>query len=130
MSNNYSVSVGRYSVGRYSNNSASVAIGNTIIDSTCIALGKNASTSGTDCISIGCNVSTSGIARIQIGSPKFTENEIWMSNINIRGLQDRIEQLETIIEKQSKLIDTLWYAPGMPGYQEAFDMWDKDAQTN
>jgi hypothetical protein len=63
-----------------------------------------------------------------IGSKEDTDNEIWLNNINVREMQARIEYLEKLLAKQSKLIESMWYAPGMPGYQEGKDMWDHDTK--
>ena len=95
--------------------------------SNCIAIGTAVTTESGNCIATGYNsVAKENYEDTQIGCRDFTDNEIWLSNIDIRELVSRVEQLEGIIEKQSDLINKLWYAPGMPGYEEGKDMWDND----
>lgn len=115
-----------------SSSSYSVAIGNQTHNPrlTSIAIGGSARVMADECIAIGQNAIAQNKADIQIGSKEITENQIWINNVNIREMQSRIDQLEEIVEKQNKLIEAMWYAPGMPGYQEGKEMWDTDTSRN
>lgn len=42
----------------------------------------------------------------------------------ITDLKTKIDELEIVIAKQHEMIETMWYAPGMPGYKEAEQSWD------
>lgn len=115
-----------------SSSSYCVAIGNATHNPrlTSIAIGGSARVMADECIAIGQNAIAQNKADIQIGSKEITENQIWINNVNIREMQSRIDQLEEIVEKQNKLIEAMWYAPGMPGYQEGKEMWDTDTFRN
>lgn len=47
---------------------------------------------------------------------------------NIDDLYKRIDDLTNICNEQRELINILWYAPGMPGGQQAIDEAKKSAK--
>jgi hypothetical protein len=121
---------GRYNMNQSINNIQH--IGNSIPNygDDSISIGRNVHVNSANCIAIGANIKTEKPNEIQIGSRDMTDNDIYLSNVNIREMQSRIEQLEEIVEKQNKLIEAMWYAPGMPGYDEGKQMWANDTGEN
>ena len=55
-----------------------------------------------------------------------TMTNVFVGKYSLSDIHDRIEMLETIVAKQNKIIQDLWYAPGMPGSQEAAEMFARD----
>lgn len=74
------------------------------------------SRAGDDAIAIGVNI----VAE---------DNEVVIGRVNVTKLLDRLEQLETQVEKQNELIEALWYYPGMPGSQEAAESYATDIKS-
>lgn len=62
---------------------------------------------------------------VVIGAPT-SEGDIFLRDIDIRKLSDRVRHLEELVEKQHEIIETLWYHPGGPGYEEAKEQWNAD----
>lgn len=57
------------------------------------------------------------IEDIEIGRSHW-KGSVMIGDIDLRKLVDRVETLESLVEKQSELINAMWYHPGMPGADE------------
>jgi len=56
---------------------------------------------------------------IRLGDKALNYNCIDIGPIDLIQLQNKVKELETIVNKQKELIEALWYRPGMPGYDQA-----------
>ena len=67
--------------------------------------------------------------QIIIGDEKYTYDKITIGNVNISELEERIMDLENLVEKQNELIMAMYYHPGMPGFKEAYDQFKSHSQS-
>ena len=66
--------------------------------------------------------------QIIIGDDKHIYDKITIGNVNISKLEERIMDLENLVEKQNELIMAMYYHPGMPGFKEAYDQFKSHSQ--
>lgn len=83
-------------------------------------------TKGNVCIGFDSNVPNEGSGHVCIGSEKFTDGSIKLCDVDIRKLVKEVQELKQIVSDRQRMIEALWYAPGMPGYNEGKDDWDKN----
>lgn len=82
---------------------------------------------------IGHNAQAHGVHNIAIGTTAWVDEKqkrievLEKSNIE---LFERIGALEDCIQKQQQMIQDMWYAPGMPGYDEAKTKFNEDASQS
>lgn len=125
--NTHNIALGQYNLDMYQPNN--FAIGEYGFVPNSISIGELVSRPKHQ-VAMGYNASPEGDYGIQIGTPDITDNNIFISNLDIRKMDKRIQELEDIVEKQNEMIEALWYAPGMPGYQEGKEMWDSKVIDN
>lgn len=80
------------------------------------------------CICIGndSKVPDQGNGHVCIGSDEFRDSSIKICDVDIRKLVKEVQDLKQVIAEQQQMIETLWYAPEMPGYNEGKEDWDKN----
>jgi hypothetical protein len=107
-----------------------------------IALGQFAYATGAYSVAIGNHATSHTNYGIGIGSHYDTPRDVTYYDINLTKLQEMvlsldkqlesasklIEEQQMMLKEQRKMIDTIWYHPSMPGYQEAADNYDKHSK--
>lgn len=77
-----------------------------------IAIGHNAhAENGAVAIGEGVVAKEGSVVILNVNVTELSEH--------VTELSERVERLETIVTEQRKIIQDMWYAPGMPGYMEA-----------
>lgn len=127
MASNYTVCTGSTYSRTISPYATSIGCG-TRTSSNTVAIGSGASATSSHSIAIGADVRTSDAYGIAIGT-NTDQGTIMLNDVNIRNLKKKVDELEEIVKKQSELINALWFAPGMPGYAEGKEMWNKDSTS-
>lgn len=108
--------------------------GNTmnILPKRCIAIGIGSEANFNDSVAIGFNVKTTEEKQVKIGNENscVVISESNQSKVIIAGIDiiQELDYLKKTIRKQQKIIDILWYAPGMPGYEEAYNNFKIDLE--
>lgn len=67
---------------------------------------------------------------IQIRDVSVDLRDVVKMGERITELEEKITEFEKIVEKQQDLITKLWYAPGMPGYEEIKLNFEEHSKQN